>query len=173
MGKNWCQDLIKRELDKIVKKMLGDNMATKDTLGLVPQNSDLAEQLKSQYLYPTPYADMATGVNATTNTMSGLMPVGTKIPEYMTPEFANKMPVLGGTEVTPGLGQWFTDNKAMLGAGLGLGQLGLGFLNYQANKEGLESDLATAEQARRLNEERAQNKRDITSKAQAALRWGV
>lgn len=148
-------------------------MATNDTYGLVPQNSQLVEQLRNQYMYDTPYTDMAIGTSATANTMAGLTPVGTKVPEYLTPEFASKMPTIGGTEVTPGLGQWFTDNKAMLGAGIGLGQLGLGFLNYQANKEGLESDLASAEQARRLNEERAQNKRDMASKAQAALRWGV
>lgn len=148
-------------------------MATNDTNGLVPQNSQLAEQLINQYLYATPYTDMAIGTQATANTRSWLTTDGTKVPEYLTPEFANKMPAIGDIEMTPGLGQWFTDNKAMLGAGLGLGQLGLGFLNYQANKKGLESDLASAEQARRLNEERAQNKRNMTSKAQAALRWGV
>lgn len=148
-------------------------MATNDINGLVPQNSQLVEQLRNQYLYATPYTDIAIGTKATANTRPWLTTEGTKVPEYLTPEFANKMPALGDTEMTPGLGQWFTDNKTMLGAGLGLGQLGLGFLNYQANKKGLESDLASAEQARRLNEERAQNKRNMTSKAQAALRWGV
>lgn len=137
------------------------------SFGLVPQSSDLVEQLRTQYLYQTPYTNAAT---STANTMDGLNVTGTTA--LQTPltdaAFAG---TASGSEL--GLGQWFTDNKAMLGAGLGLGQLGLGFLNYQANKEGLESDLATAEQARRLNEERAQTKRDISSKAQSSLRWGV
>lgn len=70
-----------------------------------------------------------------------------------------------------GVGDWFSDNKSMIGAGIGLGQLGLGYLNYSANKKGLESDLKSAEQARRLNEEAAQNKRNIQSKTQSALRF--
>jgi|CEGF01.1.fsa_nt_gi hypothetical protein len=70
-----------------------------------------------------------------------------------------------------GVGDWFSNNKSMIGAGTGLGQLGLGYLNYSANKKGLESDLASAEQARRLNEEAAQNKRNIQNKAQSSLRF--
>ena len=134
---------------------------------LVPQSSDLVEQLRAQYLYQTPYTNAATN---TTSTMDGLKIADTAGVQTPLTDAAFKGATLGSEQ---GLGQWFTDNKAMLGAGLGLGQLGLGFLNYQANKKGLESDLATAEQARRLNEERAQTKRDISSKAQASLRWGV
>lgn len=140
-------------------------------LGLVPQSSDLVEQLRTQFLYKTPLTDTALNTGTTNaNTLDGL-----KIADTAGLQTPLTDAAFAGTQLNPevGLGQWFTDNKAMLGAGLGLGQLGLGFLNYQANKEGLESDLASAEQARRLNEERAQNKRDITSKAQAALRWGV
>lgn len=70
-----------------------------------------------------------------------------------------------------GLGGWFKDNKDMIGAGLGAAQLGLGILNYRQNKKALESDIASAEQARRLNEEKAQNKRTIQNKAQTALRF--
>lgn len=69
------------------------------------------------------------------------------------------------------VGDWFSNNKSIIGAGIGLGQLGLGYLNYAANKKGLESDLESAEQARKLNEERAQNKRNIQGKAQSALRF--
>ena len=74
---------------------------------------------------------------------------------------------------TPGLGGWFKDNKDMIGAGLGAAQLGLGILNFNQNKKALKSDLASAEQARRLNEERAQNKRTIQNKAQTALRFDI
>ena len=137
------------------------------SFGLVPQSSDLVEQLRAQYLYQTPYTNAAT---STTSTMDGLKIADTAGVQTPLTDAALKGATLGSEQ---GLGQWFTDNKAMLGAGLGLGQLGLGFLNYQANKKGLESDLATAEQARRLNEERAQTKRDISSKAQSSLRWGV
>lgn len=137
------------------------------SFGLVPQSSDLVEQLRAQYLYQTPYTNAAT---STTSTMDGLKIADTAGVQTPLTDAALKGAPLGSEQ---GLGQWFTDNKAMLGAGLGLGQLGLGFLNYQANKKGLESDLATAEQARRLNEERAQTKRDISSKAQSSLRWGV
>ena len=87
-----------------------------------------------------------------------------------------------GTEntLTPNMGEgisrdsiedWFSKNKSMLGAGVGLGQLGLGYLNYRANKRGLESDLASAEQERRLKQQRAENKLAIQNKAQSALKW--
>ena len=137
------------------------------SFGLVPQRSDLVERFITQSLYQTPYTDAAT---STANTMDGLKIADTAGLQTPYTDAAFKGTSLGSEK---GLGQWFTDNKEMLGAGLGLGQLGLGFLNYQANKKGLESDLATAEQARRLNEERAQTKRDISSKAQSSLRWGV
>lgn len=72
-----------------------------------------------------------------------------------------------------GIGNLFSKNKDMIGFGLGIGQLGLGVLEYGQNKKALESDLASAEQARRLNEEAAQNKRNIQNKAQSALRFDV
>lgn len=75
------------------------------------------------------------------------------------------------TAPTNGLGDWFSQNKDMVAGGIGLGQLGLGILNYGQNKKALESDLASAEQARRLNEEAAQNKRTIQTKTQSALRF--
>lgn len=70
-----------------------------------------------------------------------------------------------------GLSNWFSSNKDLIAGGMGLGQLGLGYLNYAQNKKALESDLASAEQARRLNEEAAQNKRNIQNKAQQSLRF--
>lgn len=77
------------------------------------------------------------------------------------------------TGASAGLGGWFKDNKDMIGAGLGAAQLGLGILNYNQNKKALKSELESAEQARRLNEERAQNKRTIQNKAQTALRFDI
>lgn len=70
-----------------------------------------------------------------------------------------------------GLSNWFSSNKDLIAGGIGLGQLGLGALNYAQNKKALKSDLASAEQARRLNEEAAQNKRNIQNKAQQSLRF--
>lgn len=70
-----------------------------------------------------------------------------------------------------GLSNWFSSNKDLIAGGIGLGQLGLGALNYTQNKKALKSDLASAEQARRLNEEAAQNKRNIQNKAQQSLRF--
>lgn len=75
------------------------------------------------------------------------------------------------TGASQGLGGWFSENKDMIAGGIGLGQLGLGILNYRQNKKALESDLASAKQARQLNEEKAQNKRTIQNKAQTALRF--
>jgi len=86
---------------------------------------------------------------------------------------------VGPTQVTadimkdyiPGVsgGGWFTQNKGMIDAGLGLGQLGLGYLGYQSQKKQIASNIADAEQRRRLNEEAAQNKRNIQAKAQSVF----
>lgn len=67
-----------------------------------------------------------------------------------------------------GGGNFFTDNKDAIGAGIGIGQLGLGMLNYSANKKGLESDLASAQQARELAKARADNKIGMQDKFQKA-----
>ena len=65
---------------------------------------------------------------------------------------------------------WFSENKDMLNAGLGLGQLGLGALNYSANKKSLESQLETQKQNRELQQARADNKTGIQNKFQSV--WG-
>lgn len=70
------------------------------------------------------------------------------------------------------LGDVFAKYKTGIGAGIGLGQLGLGLLNYNLNKKGLESGLATAAQKRDLLAKAQVNRENIASKARSALRFG-
>lgn len=53
---------------------------------------------------------------------------------------------------------WFSENKDMINAGMGLGQLGLAALNYNANKDLFNSQLKSEKQNRELKQARADNK---------------
>lgn len=147
-------------------------MAQTDNIGQI-QSSALAKQVlpKLDFTYDTPTADyfqnnVSSMLKDGTGAATGL---GSEVPGYLKSDIGTVPGLNTGEDL--GLGDWFSQNKSMIGAGIGLGQLGLGYLNYSANKKGLESDLASAEQARRLNEEAAQNKRTIQDKAQSALRF--
>lgn len=125
------------------------------------EGSGLAKLLVSNY-FSSPHNTPATTVN--TKPTFGFMPSGTgdKIPEYLKAD--SGIPALdvgGGADA--GLAGWFGKYEAPIAAGLGLGQLGLGYLNYSMNKKGLKSDLADAEQKRQLLADKAVNKQNIAN----------
>ena len=143
--------------------------------GLIAPNSSA---LAGQLVTTQPTTTLGNpGLSGTvgTETTSPLLQEGGYVPNLKFDANSN----VTGVDTTTGIGlnapvgtgnsdaSWFSENKDMLSAGLGLGQLGLGVLNYNANKKQLESDLATAQQARQLALARAANKTGIQNKFQS------
>lgn len=132
------------------------------------EGSGLAKLLVSNY-YSSPHNTPAATVN--TKPTFNFMPSGTgdKFPEYLKADSNIPAPDPGGGADT-GLAGWFGKYETPIAAGLGLGQLGLGYLNYSLNKKGLKSDLADAEQKRQLLADKAANKKNIAN-AFSSVDW--
>ena len=125
------------------------------------EGSGLAKSLVSDY-FSGRLSTPATAVNTKPTFDFMLSGTGDKIPGYLKAD--SGIPALdidGGADA--GLAGWFGKYETPIAAGLGLGKLGLGYLNYSLNKKGLKSDLADAEQKRQLLADKAANKKNIAN----------